>query len=277
MNVMMSVDSRACPGAELVIYSMLTHNKHVNWYIFTMDIIFSKHGEEEEICYIGVTQEQKLKLRKIVQYLDPSSNITFINAAPYYAKYLAGSVNEFSNFTPYAALRLIADKALPHISHILYLDCDVAICENIEEMYFSYASNNSHAAYATYAEDAFEGEGEMVSGIMFFNLDRCRKEEFFDRARFNYMRNLYPFPDQMAMRDASKIGYIPSKYGCMEDPLLTNFQPSIIHFTNKLTKVYYAPSVSYFYRLYPQFDYVYKGLQLLDTIDFNIPLDENWN
>lgn len=271
MNIMMCGDSRAYVGLELVMYSTLTHNKHINWYIFTMDINFSTpHGD---IVFRGLDAIQKNKLRKIVSYLDPTSKITFINAAPYYAEYLQGSVNEMSEFTPYAALRLIVDKALPHVKDILYFDCDLAICENIESMYYNCLRDGKYEAYATYAEDAFNGEGEMISGIMFFNLEKCKQTHFFDTARKNYMLNEYEFPDQMAMRDTCEIGYLPSRYGCMDDPLMTMAKPAIIHFTNNLMKIYSAPSATYFYRKYPQFDYVLKGLRLIDTIDLNIPVD----
>lgn len=271
MNIVMCGDSRAYCGIELVIYSTLTHNKNINWYIFSMDICFSTPNGE--LIFKGLDPIHKNKLRKIVAYLDPGSKITFINAAPYYEKYLSGSINEMSEFTPYAALRLIMDKALPYVNECLYFDADIAVCENLEDMYYKYKADNQYEAYATYAEDAFEGEGEMVSGIMFFNMAKCRETNFFERARKNYMINEYEFPDQMAMRDTSEIGQIPSRYGSMEDPLLTIAKPAIIHFTNNLMKIYSAPSPLYFYRKYPQFQYILTGLRLIDTIDLNIPIN----
>ena len=76
MNIVMSGNSTVFTGMELAIYSTLTHNKNINWYIFTMDItIISPEGNS--IQYKGLTNWQKEKLTRIVHYLDKNSRITF--------------------------------------------------------------------------------------------------------------------------------------------------------------------------------------------------------
>lgn len=52
MNVLMSGDARVYPGIEIAIYSMMTHNKNVNWYILTMDIVMVTDTYER--CYVGL-------------------------------------------------------------------------------------------------------------------------------------------------------------------------------------------------------------------------------
>lgn len=269
MNIMMSANDSVYHGVELAIYSTLTHNKNINWFIFTMDIGLRDDDNNIAIDYHGLSQWQKEKLSKIVKYLDPNSNITFIDGFNYYCEYLSGGVNEFSHFTPYAALRLIADKALPNVNTLLYFDCDVATMGNFESMYNNCAQQKDISAFAVYAEDAFGGEGEMVSGVMFFNLDTVRKNNFLEQARYNFKVNEYIYPDQMALRDSGTIAKLPAVYGYMWDFRKTAVEPIILHFTNELgPKIYRKENNGpyYFYQVFHEFKYVLDGLRLLDSI-----------
>lgn len=265
MNIVMAANDTVYSGLELAIYSTLTHNKNINWYIFTMDIILP-NGQ----AFHGLNSIEKDKLRKVVKYLDQKSNIAFIDCASFYDKYLSGGANEYSGFTPYAALRLIMDKALPYINEALYFDCDVAVRGNFENMYRECAEHKENCAYAVYAEEAEHHEGEMVSGVMFFNLDTTRKNGFFDRAIHNFKAHEYHYPDQMAMRDAGKIARLSTIYGYMWDYQKNNTEPIILHFTNQLSpKIYMArneDNEQWFYKVFPEFVYVRTGLRLIDTI-----------
>jgi lipopolysaccharide biosynthesis glycosyltransferase len=44
MNVAMCGDSSVYHGLELVIYSMLTYNKNINFYILSMDVEVKETG-----------------------------------------------------------------------------------------------------------------------------------------------------------------------------------------------------------------------------------------
>ena len=267
MNILMSTNDTTYPGVELVIYTLLTHNKHCNIYIMTMDVEV-KHPEGVISHYIGLHDDQKEKLRKIVKYLDSTSNICFIDAYDTYMEYLTPSPNETSGFTPYATLRLVADILLPEVDHILYLDADVAITGDISGVYYDYVNRRcNYAAWS--ARDACNGEGEMVSGVMLINLDVCRSNGFFDRARANYKKNLYRYPDQMAIRDAGNPIELPENFGFCNILEECEELPLIIHFTNQISPKIYCcngkPIV--FYRRFPFLKYVKEGLKLLDTIN----------
>lgn len=265
MNIVMAANDMVYTGVELAIYSILTHNKNVNWYILTMDIELDNGWH-----YIGLHDWMKEKLKKIVTYLDPKSRITFIDCHDLYMTYLAGGPNDYSGFTPYTGLRLIIDKAIPYIQDALYIDCDVAARGNFESMYDSCRAQKDKTAFAVYAEDACNHEGEMVAGVMFYNLKLIKENGFFDRARHNYRTKDYIYPDQMAMRDAGIIERLDPMYGYMEDYQKLNTSPTILHFTNNLgPKIYTASrenNVQWFYKVFPEFSYVKDGLQLIDTI-----------
>lgn len=269
MNIMLAGDVGVYDGIELVIYSTMTHNKDINWYIFTMDIELDLH-DGGVIGYRSLFPQHRQKLHDIVKYFDPNSNIIFIDALDLYNQYLAGSVNELCNFTPFASLRLIADIALPYVDHLLYLDCDTAAMGNFESMYYQCCNNPSEYCFAVYAEDACEGNGEMISGVMFLNLAKIRENNFLAFARKNYLQNLYTFPDQMALRDAGAIAKLPSIYGYLWDYRKTGVNPVIVHFTNELPCKIYSKSINKasFYRIFPEFAYVKNGCELIDKILF---------
>lgn len=270
MNILMSSDSTTYPGLELVIYTMLTHNKNVDFYIFTMDMEMDDKEHCQMFVYRGLSDEQKGKLRKIVKYLDKNSRITFIDGYPYWKEYLEGGPNQFSLFTPYATLRLIADIALPHVHHCLYLDCDVAITGDISGVYNDYIHRDCNYA-AWIAEDAFGGKGEMVSGVMIMNLDKLRQSGFFDLARKNYLTNKYTFPDQTAMSDAEFPAQLPKNFGYCDKLEDCYTLPLVIHFTNCLSpKIYENKYIirTIFFRKYPFLKYADDGIHRIDTFNF---------
>ena len=266
----MSSDIRTYTGIELAIYTIMKHNKNVNFYILTMDIEIDNKDLCEITVYHGLQEAQKKKLRTIVNYFDKNSHITFIDAKPYYEKYLAGGPNQFSSFTPYATLRLAADLILPHVHHVLYLDCDVAITGDISGVYNDYINKDRNYA-AWIAEDACEGKGEMVSGVMIMNLDKMRETGFLVSARKNYLNNHYIYPDQDAMRDAGSPIPLPHNYGYCEDLSECFTLPLIIHFTNKISPKIYEDrpnNRNIFFKKYPFLKYADEGIHLLDTINF---------
>ena len=91
--------------------------------------------------------------------------------------------NEDTPFTPYTAIRLMADEMLPNIDDLLYLDSDIAIQGNIEDMYYKYLHNNPYEYAISCAYDAFDGKGEDVAGILLMNLGKMRRSGFLKNAR----------------------------------------------------------------------------------------------
>lgn len=267
MNVLFSANDIVYSGLELAVYTLLTHNKRVNIYVLTMDVNIENAETGVGIIYKSLEDWQKNKLRKIVKYLDRYSNITFINAREAYFKYgLDDSVNRLTGFTPFAALRLVADVLLPRVDKVLYFDCDVAITGDISEFYGNFCNKDIHyGAYIT--PEACDGLGEMVSGVMFMNLEKMRKTKFLEKARNNYCKNLYHYPDQMALRDVESPEKFPQTIGYCDD--LDEFDgiPLVIHFTNRVSpKIYTAKNREFFFKKFPFLNYAKEGITLLDTI-----------
>ena len=266
INILMAGDVRVYPGIELAIYSTLTHNKGINWHIFTMSITIERG---DGLCqdFIGLQDWHKNKQKKIVTYLDPTSRIVFHDVKDLYIKHFWKNPNEWSGFTPYAGLRLLADLELKYTDHILYLDCDVAVQGDITSMYWEYLSKGyEYCAYV--CPEACDNNGEMVSGVMLMNLKKIRETGFLERARKNVNTHVYKYYDQDALRDAGKPYPLPETYGYLEELEKCPYDPIILHFTNRLQpKVYDDKGITYFYRRYPKLEYVKKGVELLDTFE----------
>lgn len=270
MNILMASDSNTYTGVELAVYTIMQHNRNVNFYIFTMDIEVDNKALQEIKVYKGLCDWHKSKLKKIVRYFDAHSNIVFIDTLEYYKKYLSGGHNEHSCFTPYATLRLIADKALPNVSHVLYLDCDTAVTGDISAVYNDYVQRDCHYA-AWIAEDACDGKGEMVSGVMIMNLDKMRRTGFLDTARRNYLMNHYKYPDQDALRDAGSPVPLPNNFGYCNKLEDCYSLPLVIHFTNEISPKIYLDQPKNrinFFKKFPFLKYADDGIHLLDTINF---------
>lgn len=268
MNLLLAGNDAVYIGMELAVYTTLFHNKGIDIHIFTMDIDIT---DGIKGChYTGLLPWQKTKLKKIVAYLDPTSRICFYDVEKEYHEYLEGNANEWSNFTPYALLRLLADVCLPYIDHILYLDCDVAVTGDISDMYWSYLGKG-HMYCASICSDACNYEGEMVSGVLLMNLRKMREEHFLEHARENVMKNVYKYPDQDAIRDVGNPYPLPETYGYLYDLALCPYMPVILHFTNQLSpKIYGEKGHIYFYRKFPFLKYVKEGVERLDTISISV-------
>lgn len=267
MNILIAASDNMYDGLEVVVCSTMKHNKNVHFYLMTMTININL--EDGFHNFRRVTDEHINQLKKIIKYFDKNSDLKVIYTEECYCKNLEGNINEKNIFTPYANLRLLADILLPNIDNCLYLDCDVSIQSNLNDMYEYYTKQD--ADYCAYKlPEACQYEGEMVSGVIIFNLNRIRKTGFLKKARRNIFENIYKYPDQMALRDAGEAFPMQETYSYMYDLTKCHYVPSIIHYTNEIyPKVYEVGKKVIFYRKYPFLQYVQDTVELLKNVDIN--------
>ena len=272
MNILMSANQDVMSGVELVLYTLLTHNKNCRIYIATMDIDVRINDNGGMIHYNGLHEGEKSFLKKMVKYLDQTSEIKFIDCHDYYMNELYGNPNELSAswLTPYTSLRLFADEMLPNIDHVLYLDCDVSVHANLEHMYYDCISKDvDYSAHVS--DDACGGKGEMVAGVMVLNLKKNRETGFLKLARENVKRNAYQWYDQDAIRDT---GVVPNKlssdYAYMDDVFTLTSLPKILHYINRLSpNIYQKDSTQeYFYRKFSFLKDAKEGIEFIKKLNF---------
>ena len=262
MNILYGVDKRSYLGAELSIYSLLKHNKKLNIFIFTMD--YDLHYEDGAIrAFEGVTPEQQFFLKKMVKYLDPQSTITFIDCKEYYIQYLEGNRNQYSLFTPFAPLRMLADIILPEIDDIWYLDCDTVVQDSIQDIYDYYLTDPEDVDYYAYAMPfTNDWEETMISGVMFMNLKRMRQSGYLEKARKYLFEHDCPFYDQDALANAGRWGHMDETYDYLFELNKCCYTPVILHFNCELIpKIYDAGyGVNYFYRKFSHLQPLREGI-----------------
>ena len=83
MNILMSANQDVMSGVELVLYTLLTHNKNCRIYIATMDIDVRINDNGGMIHYNGLHEGEKFFLKKMVKYLYQTSEIKFIDCHDY--------------------------------------------------------------------------------------------------------------------------------------------------------------------------------------------------
>lgn len=265
MHIVLAGDQRMISGMELVIFSTMKYNRDVRWHIFTMDC----EVDHKDICQIHVykriPQETLDWFNFMIKFMDAGSELTVHDCIEPYHDYLENSVNAYTSFSPYAGLRLVSDVVLEGISNCLYLDSDVIVQADLGWMYSQYTQMDcDYAAYVT--PGACEGWGEMISGVVVFNLDRIRRSGFLERARNNYNRFQYQYPDQTAMAKAGDPEKLPETYDYIDDHKMAPYKPAILHFTNaNKCKIYTVPEGE-FYRYYPEHLHLKEGMDVLREV-----------
>jgi len=271
MNIALAGDINVLSGIELVIYSTMLHNKNIHWRILTMDceVVDEHRGEVRQYHGLkGGYPEDWLKF--LVNFMDYKSTIEIVDCKELYDQHLAHSVNRFTGFTPYAALRLLPDLFMPYDpqkapniedDRLLYLDADVIVQKNLEPLYFSLLDwNDDYAAYVL--PDACNGFGELISAVILYNLRHIRYSGFLNNARRNYNGKQYPYPDQGALADAGAPAFMPETMDYMFDHKLATYVPHILHFSNvNYTKIYnQSKGEAAFWKYYPEHRYLKDGL-----------------
>ena len=267
MHIILSGDRSVMLGIEVVIYSTMFHNRNtpIHWHVFSMDIDVQNDAEGWGRHYVGIHEEDEQWLRHIVKFMDVNSELTVHNVYDLYMDELSESVNKFTYFSPYTALRLLADLVLPDVDQSWYLDADILVQGDITDIYYSLLRKNRDYNYAAYAvPEAREWAGEMCAGVLILNLNEARRNGWLKRARFNYNRNLYKYPDQMALDEASDFYHLDETYDYLMDHRTAIYKPKILHFTNGNEKIYDSNvGVERFYKYWPEHKYIKDGLKIV--------------
>lgn len=159
-------------------------------------------------------------LDRLVKEYNSQSSVTLIDATEVF---LANPPqrNMKSYFTPCSMLRLYMDKMpeLAHCDRVLYLDYDVVCRGDIRELYeMELGEAEAAGALDKYGKVFYHYHGllkwdYMNSGVMLFNLDKCRKTGMLAKAVELCARRWMMLADQAALNKATAHRVIlPRKY-----------------------------------------------------------------
>ena len=176
MNILFCGNSRAFDGILIAVLSITKYYKgELNIYIFTAGL------ENMREDYTPICWQQARIIENIVTGVCPQSHVLLIDKTQDFKNELAGWVNKDTVYTPYSMLRLYADDIL--VNRLLYLDADVVACDDIEPLYNMGISDFEIAGVRDFLGKWFIEYNYMNTGVLLFNMPRCRKNGLFKNAR----------------------------------------------------------------------------------------------
>lgn len=193
-------------GLYLSILSIVRRcsKEPIAFYLITSDFL------EIKPTYKKMSNEHCEIIKKMISQYNSNNTFTLIDCQSEYDKYLKGNKNEKSHYSPYSCLRLLLDCYDCFTGKVIYLDIDTMICGNIKELYDVELADNEFAVAHDCLGRVWQHRDCFNAGVILFNMDLCRKNDLFKKAREYLFKKLMYFPDQSALNLAkSKFMFFP--------------------------------------------------------------------
>ena len=182
-------------GLVISVLSLVKHTKEpVNIKCLTMDLT------ELNPKFKPITEDCASYVRKILKDKNPESDFELIDLKDEFNKDLINSVNIKNHFTPYAMLRLLADKVdLP--DKYIYLDTDTIVNRDLSILY-----NQDIEDYELgVVRDAYRlNRRYFNSGVMLVNHKKCLETGLYEKARYIVINEKLLYTDQTALNKSCK-------------------------------------------------------------------------
>lgn len=214
-----------------IVTSLLSITKHtasaLDVFVLTMDLS-SKNDKWKPL------NEKHLKIfNDIVKNVNAQSNVSLLDVTKFYLKLLDSNVNELNLYTPFAMIRLLADKVdLPN--KILYFDTDIIAFKPIDDLWNINIDDFYYAAALDHYGKVFINRKYFNSGVMLLNMKKIKEENVFEKCRKLLQTKKMKFPDQSALNivGKGKTLYLPSKFNSQKwlkkDTVIRHFAKTII-------------------------------------------------
>lgn len=193
INVLNAGNNKVFDGLLLTTLSMVKHTKcPINMICFTMDLT------ELDQRYKPITKECADYINNVIKSVNKQSDFKLIDLTKEFKKELIHSVNIGSHFTPFAMLRLLADKVdLPN--KYIYLDTDTLINRDLSILF----DTDINGYELGVVRDLFRIDKTYFnSGVMLVNQSECLKNNLFKKARDIVIHKKLMYTDQTALNRA---------------------------------------------------------------------------
>ncbi len=228
INLLLCGNKKVFDGVLTLLISILNRTKEsLNCYVFTMD----KSELKKE--FVPIDDEQIEFLNKIVKEKSLKSNVTKIDVTELYNREFKGSKNETAYCTPYTLLRLLIDL-VPNIpDKILYLDVDMMVGGDLNNLFNIDIEEYEYAAVKEKYGCWFIRPDYINAGMLLINMKKSRENKLFEKARKLIKTKKLLFADQDALFwSTTKKKIIPRIYNEQSD---FNRKDTIVcHFCKRL-------------------------------------------
>lgn len=202
MNILFCGDSNAEDGVLITTLSLLKHVDELHLYILTMK---TKTDNKQ---FYPFSEHTVSLIERLIKEKNPQSTVELIDITQLYQKE-APKPNQNTRFTPYAMIRLFADKLPTLPDRILYLDNDIIVRKNIDSFYAQDLTGIEFVGVLDFfGRWFFHNQWKLFdyinSGVLLLNLKYIKETGLFGRVR-NLMRTKKMFfPDQTALNKLAK-------------------------------------------------------------------------
>lgn len=227
INLMFCGNDRVLDGMIISLLSIVKYcKKQLNVYILTMDL------QDMNETYKPINKEQVLILEKIITKVNTKSKIHLIDITEYFKEEMLNSVNIKTHYTPYILVRLFSDKVKKLPNKVLYLDSDLVIYKDIEQLFNINIEKYDYAAVIDEIGRHFISKDYINSGVLLMNVKKMKQENAFEQCRKMVMTKRMLLPDQTALNKICKDKkYLPRKYNeqkeKQDDTVIRHFSMTI--------------------------------------------------
>ena len=207
INILFGGNYKVFDGILLCLLSMCKHtDEPLNIFILTADL--QKINPE----YKPINKQHISILNSVVKEKNIINNVSLIYADGEFEDWITNNKNQFSKYTPFAFLRLFADKAnIPN--KIVYLDTDIMINGDISKLFNVDISNYELGVVLDRYGRFFIKHNYFNSGVLLMNMQKIKETNLLVNVRNLCKNKKMIFPDQNALNKLCKKKlYLPRKF-----------------------------------------------------------------
>ena len=239
VNILLCGNKRVFDGALTQLISMTNRtSESINCYIMTMDLTRLKKE------YESITEEQVHFLEKVITKKNSENKVTRLDVTQLYEKEFGGCANETAYCTPYTLLRLLADMVEDIPDKLLYLDIDIMIAGDINQLYNIDVSEYEYAAVKEKYGCWIIRPDYINAGMLLLNMKRIKETGLLSKARQLIKTKKMLFADQDAIfHSTTKKLIIPRIYN--EQSKFDRRGTIVCHFCKRLMFLPYPHTENY--------------------------------
>lgn len=208
INILFGGNYKVFNGILLCLLTMTKHcNQPLNILILTADV------SELNKDFVPLTQDQVAILKKVVKNKNPQSNVELIKLGNDFNDWILSSSNKHNSYTPFAFLRLFADKINSLPNKIIYLDTDIMLNGDIGKLFETDVSNYELAIVKDRYGKFFIKPNYFNSGMLLMNMKKIKESQLLEKVRNMCANKKMGFPDQSALNKHTKSKlYLPRRF-----------------------------------------------------------------
>lgn len=194
INILFCGNSKVFDGALTELLSITNKTKSaITCYIFTMDATNLKPE------YTSISEKECNFLDEIIKTKNSQNKVIRVDVTDIYKREFSGSKNENAYCTPYTLLRLLADLIPNMPDKLLYLDIDMMIGGDIEELYNQDIRGYEYAAVKEKYGCWIIRPDYINAGMLLLNMKKIKETKLLEKARQKIRNKKMIFADQDAI------------------------------------------------------------------------------